>query len=455
MNNLEDLNVLFDNLNLSAVTKNRVTMPNDTDYQLLRLCLDSVPHYDGNPHTLNVFIDNCDFLYTTFYSANNVALGQFLLRAIIGKLTGRALMLIGSRIELVTWDQVKQALRLSFGDQRNLECLVQDLLSLRPFKNESPYNFGMRCQDARSLIVSKLNCLVMSQAEKQIRLENYNELSLTTFLRGLPINIQTNVRLRNPDSLEKAMGLVIEEENFLYASQRTNNINSQNFKPSQRVVPTQNTQNQPMTRLMPVPIQQPNFNFIRPNLTYQHQQQPSRPNFQNSQFNANQQLMNRPTQNFGNFRPNFNPTNFNRQTPQQSSQNFRLNQNSNFIPRHNQGQQKVEPMDTSSGNTRINQANRPKPNWTATELFNQNVQFENPFEQQNFDQTDYDYSCIDPYYNASYATSMTPYVEPSYSANSGAIQETEYPFNPETSDTANTDTNETNFREISSATQPT
>ena len=61
-----------------------------TDYQLLRLSLDSIPHYDRNPHTLNVFIDNCDFLYNTYANANNSSLTNFILRAIIGKLTGRA-----------------------------------------------------------------------------------------------------------------------------------------------------------------------------------------------------------------------------------------------------------------------------------------------------------------------------------------------------------------------------
>ena len=50
-------------------------------------------------------------------------------------------MLIGSRIELKTWNEVKRALQLSFGDQRNVDCLIQDLIVLKPFKNKSPYNF--------------------------------------------------------------------------------------------------------------------------------------------------------------------------------------------------------------------------------------------------------------------------------------------------------------------------
>ena len=60
---------------------------------------------------------------------------------------------------------------------------------LKPFKNESPYNFGMRRQDARSLIVSKINCSNMSAAEKMIRLKSY-DLALKTYLGGLPGQLQ-------------------------------------------------------------------------------------------------------------------------------------------------------------------------------------------------------------------------------------------------------------------------
>ncbi|XP_072377871.1 uncharacterized protein [Diabrotica undecimpunctata] len=126
-----------------------------TNYQLLKLYLDSIPAYDGNPHTLTIFIENCENLITNFASQTDGTLNTFLLRAILDKLNGRAQMLIGSRKELNTWQLVKDALNLSFGDQRDLDCLIQDLITLRPFKNETAYNFGMRCQETRSLVTQK------------------------------------------------------------------------------------------------------------------------------------------------------------------------------------------------------------------------------------------------------------------------------------------------------------
>lgn len=90
----------------------------------------------------------------------------------------------------------------------------------------------MRCQDARSLITSKLTSLKIRKEERIVRQANYNDLALKTYIRGLPPNIQTNVRLRNPENLEKAMSLVVEEENFLYATQKQSSINSQtSFRP--------------------------------------------------------------------------------------------------------------------------------------------------------------------------------------------------------------------------------
>lgn len=355
------------------------------NYQLLRLYIDTIPNYDGNPHTLGIFTDNCENLIATFFYPNNQTINNFILRAIIGKLVGRALSLIGSRTELRTWEEIKSSLNLSFGDQRNLDCLIQDLIVMRPNKNETTYNFGMRCQDARSLIISKLNTMGMPNIEKIIHLRSYDDLALKTFIRGLSGQIQMNVRLRNPDSLEKAMSLVIEEENFLYSQNRSNILNTQqSFRPLQRLPPARfnNTFQNP---------QKPPLQFNRPNFLTHNFQQPQipRPNLFNPQQNPirnfNPQPTWRPNNNFPTQKhpyflqrpsqvvPNQRPPNFN----QHFNQNFRApsqNINRNFKP---------EPMDTSSSNSKVPQ----RPNFTHTELFTQKVndcdQFENPFETQN------------------------------------------------------------------------
>ena len=113
----------------------RLIMP--VNYQLLKLYIDIIPPYNGDAHTLGIFIESAENLINAFSHHNDADLNSFMLRAIIGKLIGRALTLIGSRTELRTWQQIKETLNLCFGDQRNIDCLVQDLLALHPQKTEN------------------------------------------------------------------------------------------------------------------------------------------------------------------------------------------------------------------------------------------------------------------------------------------------------------------------------
>jgi hypothetical protein len=76
---------------------------NSTNLSLLKLYVDTIPTYDGNVNTLEVFINSCDYLFTTFGTLAN-DLNAYLLRVVICKLTGRALILIGTKTDLNTWD---------------------------------------------------------------------------------------------------------------------------------------------------------------------------------------------------------------------------------------------------------------------------------------------------------------------------------------------------------------
>lgn len=361
------------------------------NYQLLRLYIDTIPQFDGNPNTLGIFIENCESLIHNFATnPNDTTLNSFILRAIISKLCGRALSLIGSRIELTKWSDIRNALKLSFGDQRNIDCLLQDLIMLRPLKNENSYNFGIRCQDARSLIISKINALEISTDQKILRIQNFDDIALKTFIRGLSGAIQNNIRLRNPDSLEKAMSLVIEEENFLYSQNINNTLNTQqSVRPFHKITPTGTIQKPNYPN-----VQKPNYqNFQRPN--YQNVQRPNYQNFQKP-FTTNTGFMPRtfqnpiqnyqslprpmPQQNQLTWKPN---NNFQFPKPpyfsQRPSQIRRFNQPSQFANNSNQVKNmtfKQEPMEIGSGTSRFTQK---QPKYPCEELFLQNV--DNPDEQ--------------------------------------------------------------------------
>nr|CAH7763946.1 unnamed protein product [Callosobruchus chinensis] len=226
------------------------------NYQLLRLYIDTIPHFNGDNSTLEIFLEHCDHLIGTYTNANNQndPLNSFLIRAVVNKLTGNALALVGSRPEIRNWNELKILLRLSFGDQRNLDCLVQELIIMKPHKNESFFDFGQRIQKARSAIASKLISMNLAVAERTFQIKNYDELCLKTFIRGLTGRVQDMVRLRNPDSLELAISYVLEEENFMLHQRQSGQSQNSSF--------TQNLQNRSQPQL---PVQFSN-NFNQPKI---------------------------------------------------------------------------------------------------------------------------------------------------------------------------------------------
>ncbi|KAK9738358.1 Integrase zinc binding domain [Popillia japonica] len=99
-----------------------------------------IPIYEGDPNTLSMYISACEYLITTFGgNAHNAAdpINEFLLRLFQSKLTGRALQLVGSRESITAWLTLKELLQTNFSDQRTETCLTQDLMQMRPEKNET------------------------------------------------------------------------------------------------------------------------------------------------------------------------------------------------------------------------------------------------------------------------------------------------------------------------------
>lgn len=212
---------------LNLTDHNQTNMPNDhqaqigqqPNYTLLKMFIDTIVPYDGNPSTLNVFLSAGDFLFTTYGNYNDELLKNYLLRTIRMKLNDRAQILVGCRLELVTWEQIKIALNDCFGDKRNLECLEQDLFMATPKKNEHPLDFGKRLQVLRSALAQKINSYTnaeMNNGTKIIYLRQYDQVCLRTFFRGLPGHLQSVIRLKSPNCIELAMTQITEEENFHY-----------------------------------------------------------------------------------------------------------------------------------------------------------------------------------------------------------------------------------------------
>lgn len=323
------------------------------NYQLLRLYVDTIPKFNGDPGTLEIFIEHCNFLIATYTNVSdaNDPINGFLIRAVISKLSGNALVLIGSRPEIRTWDGLRSLLRLSFGDQRNIDCLVQEMLMAKPNRNETSLQFGQKVQKLRSAIASKLISLNLPLLERNFKLANYDELALKTFIRGLSGRTQDMVRLRNPGNLELAISIVLEEENFtLYQKQ------------NYTATPTASYNKVPVQNRPPI-VHRPNYqtfsqNFVRqpPFLpsSYVQQQIPSqflKPQFPKPQF-PSQPIDVQPSQS--------------QATPQKfltNKQVFGPPKNV-FKPTGNIPPRQYEPMSTTSRNTTVQRSqNFHNPNY--------------------------------------------------------------------------------------------
>lgn len=389
------------------------------NYQLLKYQSDNIPLFDGNPRLLNRFITAVENLLTAFCNRKdpNDTINICLFDTILNKLTGRAADLVSSRIELNSWTLIKEVLTNSFADQRSIDCLIQDLINLKPLKNEDSMQFGMRIQDSRSLLFSKLNAGPDTNDTKLIKIKHYDEFALKTFINGLPYNLQLVVRLKSPVNLEQAMSFVKEEENFIQF-RNTQNFGNRTGIPNR--YPKHNTTplNRPnlannFNQSLPTPHNSywpQSANFFRPPSHYPPQNTFPRPAFSNSYHQTHQT------------RPNFFRTN--------QSNVFRQ---SSFTPRPSFGQtsrranlnRDIEPMDTSSGNTVIT----PKKNFISHELYNQEILSQAPEEftpdnkyyPDKFDESYRDYSLENLY--EPFDTNYDPMIDTSYHTNYSANQE--------------------------------
>lgn len=324
-----------------------------------KMHIDSIPEFNGDKGTLAVFIQASEYLLITYTDRVNInnPQNEFLLRAIIGKLRGRALEIISSRCELNTWNGIKALLLRFFSDPRDEKCLLGDLLHVKQHKNENAIIFGNRCQDLLSLLLTKLQLIETDENARRAKIQIYESQALDAYLRGL--NNSLAIRLQKPENLEKAISLNIEEDNFSYAknslSQHSNynlNSNKPSFSANQQFNGRSNDQR-----------------YFKPPTFEQHVQHSfngNRPRFNNNNFNINRNSGNFRYQNFNTHRSN-NFRNNNSYKPFQSGHTNYQNRQTTYNNRA--GQYRPEPMDTSSGNTR----NVSQNNFMSDEVFQQEI----------------------------------------------------------------------------------
>lgn len=170
-----------------------------------------IPIFNGSKRHLNLFLRKCDYVINKY--RGNAEQDQYVLHTITSRLTEEAAALVSERNDILTWEQLKTLLIQHFGDPRSEECIAIELETLKMKQGESYLEFCNRVQSVRSVLISKVNQLLDVNI-KNSKVSIYDHLALNVFLYNLPENLIRAVRIKMPETLEKALEYVMEDVNF-------------------------------------------------------------------------------------------------------------------------------------------------------------------------------------------------------------------------------------------------
>jgi hypothetical protein len=175
--------------------------------------------YNGDRETLPAFLTNCD---------NAISLAapeqqQILCKYIISQLEGKAQTACSLKI-FDKWSELKVFLKTTFGEKKHSSHLLIELQNCRQTATESVTKFSLRVESCLTRLLAEIQYSCRDEEQLIGRIAAMEDLALNTFIMGLNLNISTIVRCRNPNNLNEAICLAVEEEklfNLNRLSQRT------------------------------------------------------------------------------------------------------------------------------------------------------------------------------------------------------------------------------------------
>lgn len=172
--------------------------------------------FDGDKTRLSPFLKNCEnALNLASTSQQNI-----LFKYILSQLEGKAEAACSLKI-FDNWPELKQFLRSTFGETKHRDHLLLDLQNCKLKPNESITQYSLRVETYLTRLQTDITHSTRDHSEIKGRIASTEDLALHTFLLGLPTNISTILRCRNPSSLQEAIDLACQEEklqNYIQSS---------------------------------------------------------------------------------------------------------------------------------------------------------------------------------------------------------------------------------------------
>ncbi|CAG9760455.1 unnamed protein product [Ceutorhynchus assimilis] len=98
-----------------------VTNMSEFKYDMFKSRLDNIKPYDGDVNQLNKFLSRCENFIQKYNTFNDAELKLHVFQCIQEKLIDKAEIMVGRRMELDTWDKLKNALIQCFSDRRDID----------------------------------------------------------------------------------------------------------------------------------------------------------------------------------------------------------------------------------------------------------------------------------------------------------------------------------------------
>lgn len=362
VNQIENLTLNMENQGRQNQTQLQVQAPQQ-QIQILPFevkPMDQIPYFTGE--NLSRFIKHCEHIISLYYDKRNQNINQnkAILNSIMTKISDECF----SRISMYpcnTWDDLKQLLIRHFGDKRDAETLLYNLINLKQNRR--------RCVEYYSEFSEILDSLI-TKVDKSDQ-HFYMKLSVKHFIRNLDPLIGISVQNSSPKTLPEAYEIAQQIEDAYpeyFAKKRQNNL-KQSQKPTKKLtyIPIINTGKQlpPSFPNNITPQTFPETNSIRfPSQPINIQSRPVKRNFP-----TNQQVFGKPKNVFA---PNSSTSNKQpNPTPMSTSTNTRK---TNKFRSHFQ-----------------NNSNQP-PNFVSEELFEveDNDEEETQYQTENEDEFNFE-----------------------------------------------------------------
>jgi len=194
-----------------AITENRI--------QKIDLCLKTIPFYDGNTGTLNMFVNAVDLAHDVLMTLNpplDAFENSTMFLSLRSKIIGKALDSIKD-LEIRSWTTLRTTLINNFSDRASSITILNGILNIKNVKNPSVF---------LDMIKGKFNNfqakLFIENQDVECRkaISDFVEkLIITHFITNVVDPFRNNLATRNPKSINELETLVRNDLQYLRSEQ--------------------------------------------------------------------------------------------------------------------------------------------------------------------------------------------------------------------------------------------